>query len=221
MQLMSAQNAALRRLYRRTDNADVSSRCQMLLLSAQGQSAAKVAVLNFYDQDTVLFWFDRYEVDGLKRLQDHPPSGRRPKMSGSSRNDLERAVDQDPREAEQYFSIWICGDMADYLVQRGHLRVAGETIRRHLRALGFRMVRPVLSISSPDPDHNAKVERLTELKAQARSGNSILLYEDEVDLNCRQTSSVAGPAAVSRLTIVTSRSGPPWPKINGPMAGQI
>jgi DDE superfamily endonuclease len=68
-----------------------------------------------------------------------------------------------------------------YLAQKGRLRVAGETIRRHLRVLGFRIVRPVLSISSPDYD--TKVERLEELKAQARRGEIILLFEDEVDLN--------------------------------------
>lgn len=183
IQLTSAQHTALRRLYRRTDNADVRSRCQMVLLSAQGHSAAEIAELTFFDQDTVLFWFDRYETEGLKGLQDRPRSGRPPKMTGSSRNDLEQAIDQDPREAGHLFSIWTCGDLADYLVQRGHLRVAAETIRRHLWALGFRIVRPVLSISSPDPDYDAKVKHLAELKAEARSGKIILLYEDEVDLN--------------------------------------
>lgn len=183
MQLTPAQDAALRHLYRRTDNADVRSRCQMILLSAQGHGAAEIAELTFFDQDTVLFWFDRYAADGLNGLQDRPRSGRPPKMTISSRDDLQQAVDQDPREAGHPFSVWTCGDLAHYLVQKGHLRVVAETIRRHLWALGFRMVRPVLSISSPDPDYAVKVERLAELKAQAQSGEIILLYEDEVDLN--------------------------------------
>jgi transposase len=183
IQLTPAQDAALKHLYRRTDNADVRSRCQMILLSAQGHSAVEIAELTFFDQDTVLFWFERYEADGLDGLQDRPRSGRPPKMTGPSRDDLQQAVDQDPREAGHPFSVWTCGDLAHYLAQKGHLRVAGETIRRHLRALGFRIVRPVLSISSPDPDYDAKVERLEELRAQARRGEIILLYEDEVDLN--------------------------------------
>jgi transposase len=155
----------------------------MILLSAQGRSVAEIAELTFFDQDTVLFWFDRYEADGLDGLRDHPRSGRPPKMTGSSRDDLEQAADQDPRQAGYPFSVWTCDDLAHYLAQKGHLRVAAETIRRHLWDLGFRIVRPVLSISSPDPDYEAKVEHLEELKAQARRGEIILLFEDEVDLN--------------------------------------
>lgn len=183
IQLTQAQAAALKQLYRRTDNADVRSRCQMILLSSQGHSAAEIARLTFFDQDTVLFWFDRYEAEGLEGLQDRPRSGRPPKMNGASRDDLQQAADQEPREAGLPFSVWTCGDLAHYLAQKGHLRVAGETIRRHLNALGFRIVRPVLSISSPDPDYDAKVERLEALQAQARRGEIILLYEDEIDLN--------------------------------------
>lgn len=183
IQLTPAQDAALKHLYRRTDNADVRSRCQMILLSAQGRSTAEIADLTFFDQDTVLFWFDRYEVDGLTGLQDRPRPGRPPKMMGSSRDDLEQAADQDPRDAGHPCSVWTCDDLAHFLAQKGHLRVAAETIRRHLRDLGFRIVRPVLSISSPDPDYDAKVEHLEELKAQARRGEIILLFEDEVDLN--------------------------------------
>ena len=65
-------------------------------------------------------------------------------------------------------SVSNCDDLAHYLAQKGHLR-----------DLGFRIVRPVLSINSPDPDYEVKVERLEELKAQAREGEIILLFEDE------------------------------------------
>lgn len=183
IRLMPSQDAALRDLYRRTGNADVRSRCQMILLSAQGHSTVEIARLTFFDQDTVLFWFDRYEADGLDGLEDRPRSGRPPKMTRSSREDLQQAADKDPREMGQSFSVWTCGDLAQHLAEKGHLRVACETIRRHLRALGFRIVRPALHISSPDPDYDAKVARLEEAKAQARRGEVILLYEDEIDLN--------------------------------------
>lgn len=183
VRLTPEDDTALRLLYRGTDNADVRSRCQMILLSAQGHGAAEIARLTFFDQDTILFWFDRFEAAGLDGLQDRPRSGRPPKMTGPSRDELEQAADQDPRQAGHPFSVWTCGDLAHHLAQKGHLRVTGETIRRHLRSLGFRIVRPVLSISSPDPDYEVKVERLEELRAQARRGEIILLFEDEFDLN--------------------------------------
>jgi transposase len=183
VQLTPAQESALKHLYRQTADADLRSRCQMILLSAQGHTTVQIAEFTFFDQDTVLFWFDRYEAEGLSGLYDRPRSGRPPKMTGSSRDDLRQAADQDPREMGYPFSVWTCHDLARHLAERGHPQVAAETIRRHLRALGFRIVRPVLSVSSPDPDYDAKVARLEELTAQARRGEIILLYEDEVDLN--------------------------------------
>lgn len=183
IELTREQEAVLRQLYRRTNSADVRSRCQMILLSGQGHNAAEIARLTFFDQDTVLFWFDRYEADGVDGLQDRPRSGRPPKMTQSGRDDLRQATEQDPRDIGHSFSLWTCSNLAQHLALKGHLRVAGETIRRHLRDLGFRIVRPVLTISSPDPDYDTKVARLEEAKAQAHRGEITLLYEDEVDLN--------------------------------------
>lgn len=69
----------LERRYRETDKADMRTRCQMILLSAQRYSVAQIAGLTFYDQDTVLYWLDRYEAEGLDGLEDRPRSGRPPK----------------------------------------------------------------------------------------------------------------------------------------------
>jgi transposase len=70
---------ALQKLYRQTENADTRTRCQIILLSAQGRSIAEIASLIFFDEDTVLYWFDRYEAENLKGLEDRPHSGRPPK----------------------------------------------------------------------------------------------------------------------------------------------
>jgi transposase len=77
--LTDEEDQALRNLYRDTPDADVRSRCQMVLLSSQGHSVAEIAQLTFFDQDTVLYWFDRYEGEGVNRLEDRPRSGRPPK----------------------------------------------------------------------------------------------------------------------------------------------
>ncbi len=70
---------ALRQLYRKTDNADLRTRCQMILLSSQGRSVAEIAQLTFFEEDTVLYWIDRYEADQLAGLEERPRSGRPPK----------------------------------------------------------------------------------------------------------------------------------------------
>jgi len=92
-------------------------------------------------------------------------------------------VEQAPRALGQSFSSWACAPLAEYQVQQGQVRVSAETVRRYLHRLGYARLRPVLSVSSPDPDYQAKVAYLEKLKAWARQGQIILLFEDEVDLN--------------------------------------
>ena len=69
----------LQKLYRQTESADTRTHCQMVLLSNQGHSVAEIADLTFFDEDTVLYWFDRYEGENLKGLEYWPHSGRLPK----------------------------------------------------------------------------------------------------------------------------------------------
>jgi len=77
--LKDSELDALRQLYRQTGQADLRTRCQMILLSAQGHGVAEIAQLTFFDQDSVLYWFNRYEAEGLAGLEDRPKSGRPPK----------------------------------------------------------------------------------------------------------------------------------------------
>lgn len=81
------------------------------------------------------------------------------------------------------FSTWTCQNLADHRADLGQVRVSAETMRRYLHALGYRLVRPVLSIASPDHDYVAKAEQVERLKQKARCGEITLLFEDEVDLN--------------------------------------
>jgi transposase len=69
----------LHQRYRQTDSADIRSRCQMVLLSAQQRAVSEIAACTFLGEDTVLYWIDRYERTGVAGLEDRPRSGRPPK----------------------------------------------------------------------------------------------------------------------------------------------
>jgi len=56
--LSKAEQKALQELYRRTQNADVRTRCQMILLSAQEYAVSQIAELTFFNEDSILYWFD-------------------------------------------------------------------------------------------------------------------------------------------------------------------
>ena len=77
--LSKVEQKALQELYRRTTNADVRTRCQMILLSSQEYAVSEIADLTLFNEDSILYWFERYEQDGLAGLEDRPRSGRRPK----------------------------------------------------------------------------------------------------------------------------------------------
>jgi putative transposase len=96
---------------------------------------------------------------------------------------LEQAVESEPRKLEQSTSTWTCRELAAYLAQQGHVKVSDETVRRHLHALGYTVIRPVLSISSPDERYAEKLEKLRSHQAAAKGGEVVLLYEDEIELH--------------------------------------
>jgi len=77
--LSKGEQKALRELYRQTQDADVRTRCQMILLSSQEYTVSEIANLTLFNEDSILFWLGRYEQDGLAGLEDRPRSGRRPK----------------------------------------------------------------------------------------------------------------------------------------------
>jgi putative transposase len=109
--------------------------------------------------------------------------GGHPKVDDDYRQALLSSVETSPRECGQAFSTWACSDLAAYLDNKGFPAVSDETVRRHLQALGYRVIRPVLTISSPDPEYDVKEAQLRRYQEQARRGEVTMLYEDEVDLH--------------------------------------
>jgi len=106
-----------------------------------------------------------------------------PKVNGGCEAELKKLVEQEPRKAGYSFSTWTCADLLSELVKKGFEAVSSETIRVHLHALGYRVRRPVLSIASPDPAYKQKAKKLKRYQKQAKNGEILLYYQDEIDLN--------------------------------------
>lgn len=106
-----------------------------------------------------------------------------PKVAEAGKAVLAQTVEQDPRDAEKPFSVWTCLDLAQHLATKGYPAVSAETIRRYLHQLHFRVIRPVLSLDSPDPQYETKAQHLQACQGLAREGKRILLYADEFDIN--------------------------------------
>ena len=77
--LESVEVSSLDQTYRVTNDADLRTRCQIILLSNDGRSTPEVARLVRFSEDTVLYWIERFEAEGLPGLEDRPRAGRPPK----------------------------------------------------------------------------------------------------------------------------------------------
>ncbi len=104
-------------------------------------------------------------------------------MNGPCEAELKKLVEQEPREAGYSFSTWTCADLLREVIRKGFEAVSSETIRAHLHTLGYRVRRPVLSIASSDPEYPRKVKKLKRYQKQAKNGELLLYYQDEIDLN--------------------------------------
>jgi len=106
-----------------------------------------------------------------------------PKVNGQCETELQKLVEQEPRDAGYSFSTWTCADLLHELIRKGFAAVSCETIRVHLHALGYRVRRPVLRIASPDPEYKQKAKKLKKYQNQAKTGEILLYYQDEIDLH--------------------------------------
>lgn len=106
-----------------------------------------------------------------------------PKVTGRYETELQQLMEQEPRDAGYSFSTWTCADLLHELIRKGFEAVSRKTLRVHLHALGYRVRRPVLSIASPDPEYKSKLKKLKKYQKQAKNGEILLYYQDEIDLN--------------------------------------
>ena len=145
----------------RSSDAFVLRRCQILLASARGEIAPRIAENLGCAQQTVRNAIHEFNEKGPKSL-----------TPGSSRpNEVHAAFDEEgaealrellhhpPREFGKRTSLWTLGDAAQVSFERGlttRKRVSGETIRATLARLGVRWERAKRWIESPDPEYGRK-----------------------------------------------------------------
>ena len=62
------------------------------------------------------------------------------------------------------------------------MQLSASCVRRTLHQQDYTVQRPVLTVSSPDPEYEQKRSTLEDLQRRAQAGEIDLYYEDEVDL---------------------------------------
>lgn len=151
------QPESLRQLYRRTRDARIRTRAQIVLLAVeQAMSAPRIAEIVRENGGTVRTWLKRYEAEGPEGLSDRPHPGGPGKITPAFVENLTEVVRKRPRGLDLPFSLWSCQRLANYLAEKTGIRVSDETIRRQLSGHGIVLSRPQHKVSSPDLEHEVK-----------------------------------------------------------------
>ena len=144
----------------RSSDAFVLRRSQMLLASARGDSAPRIARQLGCDDQTVRNAIAAFNTQGLAALR--KGSSRPHRIHAAfdlARGEQLRALlHQSPRAFDKPTSLWTLELAAEVSFERGLTteRVSGETIRATLARLGLRWKRAKQWITSPDPEYARK-----------------------------------------------------------------
>lgn len=169
----------------------VPLRAQMVLRLGRGQGVPAIAALHGCGQDVVRIWLHRYRVRGVAGLRDLPRRGRPPqeRLAGDS---VDAQAGQSPRCAGLVQPCRTVALPAAFLAARFGLALSATSVRRRLKATGWRWRRPRLAPVSArphkrDPEAAAKNAAIHAALCAARRGTCRLLFLDECDLHLLPT----------------------------------
>jgi len=145
----------------RSPDAFVLRRCQILLASARGERAPRIAAQLGCDDQTVLDALHAFNAHGLPALRkgSSRPKRLRPAAFGPEQAAALRALlHHSPRRFGQSSSLWTLEMAAEVSYAQGltATRVTGETIRATLQRLGIGWKRAKHWITSPDAGYARK-----------------------------------------------------------------
>src|SRR5918997_5331839 len=182
--LTDGQRGDLERVRRRAVGR-VSQRAHMVLLSARGYSVPLIAGIFAVGEDVVREWLHRYQREGPTGLDDRPRPGRPPR-DRLARHIVDTQASQSPRAVGLVQSCWTVGLLAAFLLARFRLPLSPTSVRRHLKAGGWRWARPRLAPATHAPAGQRKVDPASEWKlaqiARALAAAAPVLYLDECEL---------------------------------------
>ncbi|HEV8190437.1 MAG TPA: helix-turn-helix domain-containing protein [Ktedonobacterales bacterium] len=157
--LSEAERQALEKGLRSKD-AFVLHRCQMLLASARGERAPRIAEPLGCDDQTVLDALHAFNATGLQALQKKSARAHRTRLvfAPEQAERLRVLLHCSPRDFGKPTSVWTLALAAEVSVEEGIVaaRVSGETIRQTLLRLGLSWERAKHWITSPDPAYARK-----------------------------------------------------------------
>jgi transposase len=181
--LEPGERQMIEELYHRTPVATIKTRCQIIVLEASPMSAPQIAQVIFYSEDTVACCIHEFHQSRLERLL--PSRDQRAPAQGHDGLLEAAALDHQARSQNAGLCLLeLDSPLARlaYLATETGLSLDESRIRHYLHAYGYDLLRPVLTVASPDPEYESKRVKIEEVQRRAQAGEIDLYYEDEIDL---------------------------------------
>ena len=160
----------LEQLYRDTKDADVRTRCDMILLSNEGLSPPEIAHRVRFSRNTVVRFIKRYDQEGIAGLADKPRSGRPRQVTDEYLTQLSAAVEQAPRDLGLPFSNWTTANLAEYLAEQTGVVIGARQVENYLKTKDYRLRRPVRTVKhKQDPALVSEKKTLANVRRAADS----------------------------------------------------
>ena len=145
----------------RSSDAFVLRRCQILLASARGENAYRIARALGCDPQTARTAVERFNKGGLQealRKGSSRPRTVHAAFDAERAERLREVLHRSPREFGKPTSLWTLALAAEVSFEEDITegRVSGETVRATLERLGVRWLRAKRWIESPDPEYARK-----------------------------------------------------------------
>jgi transposase len=156
-------------------------RAQIVLLCARGLSTAEIARSVGCSERTVRKWRGRFaQVPTLDALKDRPRSGRPAVVPVATRCEVVKLACQRPEGSKARFrEVWTLGSLQEALREETDCGLSRSEIRRILQAQDLRPHRMRLWLHSPDPEFQAKVERICQLYLEPPEGATVLCVDEK------------------------------------------
>lgn len=141
----------LRRLARRSDEADQTRRLLALAVILDGGSRGEAARTGGVGLQVIRDWVLRFNAGGPEALKTRKAPGKTPILSDDQRAALAKAVEEGPRPYLDGVVRWRLVDLTLWLHEEFGVSISPDTVGRELRAMGYAKL-------TARPQHHAQDE---------------------------------------------------------------
>ena len=183
-ELSDGEAAHLLKLARHSRNSTVQHRAMLLFASFQGQSVSHIALLHRASATHVAELIHAFNREGFAALDPSWSGGRPRRISLDARTEIVKVALARPVDRGEPFTSWSLSKLQDHLVRRSVVpTISRSQMWRILHEAGVRFQHHKTWKASPDPDFEAKKNRVLDLYARPPADARVLCLDEFGPLN--------------------------------------